>query len=252
MVDAIRRDKEPLSMKAKRAILQGIVSGEITNEGKLPSEGELCNLLSVSRSTVRSALRSLEDDGLITVRHGRGSFVNYAATAGLRMRIDIAKGYYELIMDSGHTPSIGFSSVTEEPFPDEMRQNLLLPEGADAVVMRRQFLADGKPAIFIFEYIPTKIIKEGLASSFSQFESIESIYEISKPLFIDEIEYTNAEISTEEVNDFLEDMLGSKKRTLLKLREIHYSKDNEPLMCSIVYVNDDIIRFQVCRRKLGI
>lgn len=238
-------------MKAKRAILQGIVSGDITNEGKLPSEGELCTLLSVSRSTVRSALRSLEDDGLITVRHGLGSFVNYAATAGLRMRIDVAKGYYELIMDSGHTPSIGYSSVQEEPIPDEMRQNLLLPEGDDAIVMRRQFLADGKPAIFIFEYIPKRIIREGFPT-FKQFESIESIYEISKTLFTEEIEYTNAEISTEGINDFLEEMLGSKKQTLLKLREIHYSKDNEPLMFSIVYVNDDIIRFQVCRRKLGI
>lgn len=238
-------------MKAKRAILQGIVSGDITNEGKLPSEGELCTLLSVSRSTVRSALRSLEDDGLITVRHGLGSFVNYAATAGLRMRIDVAKGYYELIMDSGHTPSIGYSSVQEEPIPDEMRQNLLLPEGDDAIVMRRQFLADGKPAIFIFEYIPKRIIREGFPA-FKQFESIESIYEISKTLFTEEIEYTNAEISTEGINDFLEEMLGSKKQTLLKLREIHYSKDNEPLMFSIVYVNDDIIRFQVCRRKLGI
>lgn len=248
MVDAIRNDKESLAMKAKRALLQGIVSGDLTNEGKLPSEGDLCNLLSVSRSTVRSALKSLQDDGLITVRHGLGSFVNYAATAGFRMRIDIAKGYYELIMDSGHTPSIGFSSVEEEFIPDEMRCNLLLPENSEAIVLRRQFLADGKPAIFIFEYIPKEIIKDAFPS-FKKFESIESIYEISKSMFIDEIEYTNAEISTEEINEFLEEMLGSNKRTLLKLREIHYSKDNKPIMFSIVYVNDDIIRFQVCRRK---
>lgn len=248
MIDAIRRDKESLSMKAKRIILQGIVSGDLTTEGKLPSEGELCELLSVSRPTIRTALQSLEDDGFITVKHGVGSFVNYAATAGMKMRIDIAKGYYELIMDAGHTPSIGFSSVEEEVFTGEMRYSLLLPEGAKAIVLKRQFLADGKPAIFIFEYIPVELIQDDFPT-YGQFESIESIYEISKKLFKEEIEYTNAELTTEEIDEFLEEMLGSSKRTLLKLKEIHYSKDNKPVMFSLVYVNDDLIKFQVCRRK---
>ena len=245
VIKAVKHDREPLYLKAKRVILQGIVSGELAKEGKLPCESDLCDMLSVSRSTVRSALRSLEDDGLITIRHGLGSYVNYAATAGLRMRIDLAKGYYELIMDSGHTPSMRNISADHEPVPEEMRRNLLLPENSDALVLKRLFLADGKPAIFVFEYIPESV----LTQPYSSFEEMESIYEISRDCLTDEISYSNAEISTERINDFLESMLGSSKQTLLKLREIHYSADNKPLMFSIAYVNDDIIRFQVRKKK---
>jgi GntR family transcriptional regulator, transcriptional repressor for pyruvate dehydrogenase complex len=42
---------------------------------KLPSENELCTLLSVSRVTVRTALQQLEILGLVETRHGGGTFV---------------------------------------------------------------------------------------------------------------------------------------------------------------------------------
>lgn len=43
---------------------------------KLPTEGELCKLFSVSRTVVREAFRRLSARGLVVIRQGSGAFVN--------------------------------------------------------------------------------------------------------------------------------------------------------------------------------
>jgi len=52
-----------------------IVDGILKEGRKLPSERELAEALGVSRPKLREALQTLEDRGLIKVRHGEGSFI---------------------------------------------------------------------------------------------------------------------------------------------------------------------------------
>ncbi|MCK0151783.1 FadR family transcriptional regulator [Marivita sp. S6314] len=52
-----------------------IVSGVLKDGTRLPSERALAEEMKVSRPKVREALKRLEDDGLIIVRHGEGNFV---------------------------------------------------------------------------------------------------------------------------------------------------------------------------------
>jgi DNA-binding FadR family transcriptional regulator len=52
-----------------------IVSGELAPGERLPTESELCDLLDVSRSVVRDAVRTLAARGLLEVRQGRGMIV---------------------------------------------------------------------------------------------------------------------------------------------------------------------------------
>lgn len=59
----------------RRAILDGIyLFGE-----RLPAERQIADALHTSRSTVREALRLLDDDSMITRRAGSGSYVRYRA-----------------------------------------------------------------------------------------------------------------------------------------------------------------------------
>ncbi|MDE7272594.1 MAG: GntR family transcriptional regulator [Lachnospiraceae bacterium] len=49
--------------------------GKLTFGGKLPSERQLMATLGLSRNSVREALRSLENMGIIESRHGQGTFL---------------------------------------------------------------------------------------------------------------------------------------------------------------------------------
>ncbi|MEV8468958.1 FadR/GntR family transcriptional regulator [Fluviibacterium sp. DFM31] len=52
-----------------------IASGILKQGRKLPSERDLAELLRVSRPKLREALQVLEERGLVTTKHGEGSFV---------------------------------------------------------------------------------------------------------------------------------------------------------------------------------
>ncbi|MCU9848620.1 FadR family transcriptional regulator [Defluviimonas sp. WL0024] len=68
-------DHESIAEAVVRQIEAMIVSGVLQEGRKLPSERELAETLNVSRPKLREALKTLEDRGLLVVRHGEGSFI---------------------------------------------------------------------------------------------------------------------------------------------------------------------------------
>jgi DNA-binding FadR family transcriptional regulator len=61
------------------AVLGDIACGKYDPGERLPPEIELAGQLGVSRGVIRELLRSLEDRGVISIRHGRGAWVNPAS-----------------------------------------------------------------------------------------------------------------------------------------------------------------------------
>lgn len=53
-----------------------IASGILRQGRKLPSERELAEMLGISRPKLREALQVLEERGLVTTKHGEGTFVS--------------------------------------------------------------------------------------------------------------------------------------------------------------------------------
>jgi GntR family transcriptional repressor for pyruvate dehydrogenase complex len=53
-----------------------ILSGQLASGDRLPSESELCEQFSVSRTVVREAIKVLTDKGLVRPEPGRGTFVS--------------------------------------------------------------------------------------------------------------------------------------------------------------------------------
>lgn len=71
---AVKSD-DPLYLQVARALKKEIVDGVYPVGSQLPTEDELCERFSVSRYTVREALRRLRDDHLVSSRQGAGTSV---------------------------------------------------------------------------------------------------------------------------------------------------------------------------------
>lgn len=78
MAGETRLDEEsltPLYQQVMEEIKRGIESGVYATGEKIPSEAELSEMYSVSRITVRRAVEELVEQGLLTKRQGKGTYV---------------------------------------------------------------------------------------------------------------------------------------------------------------------------------
>jgi len=78
--ETVRRDKvyEGVAKQIERLILKKLRPGD-----KLPSERELAEMLDVSRSSIRDAIRSLELMGMVEPRQGTGTIVREISSDSL-------------------------------------------------------------------------------------------------------------------------------------------------------------------------
>jgi GntR family transcriptional regulator len=65
----------PIYLRLAADLRDRIVTGEIAIGDALPSERDLCDLMGASRVTVRRAIETLIDEGLIVRRQGSGTYV---------------------------------------------------------------------------------------------------------------------------------------------------------------------------------
>ena len=71
-----------------KRILQAIKSGEIVNDGKLPTERELERHFSMSRLHIRECLNILEASGVLEIRERQGIFVESHDVSGAFRSLD--------------------------------------------------------------------------------------------------------------------------------------------------------------------
>ena len=68
-------DGRPLYVQIMDEVRSGLVRGSLRPEDALPSVRELSSSLRVNPRTVSQAYAALERDGVVLVRHGKGTFV---------------------------------------------------------------------------------------------------------------------------------------------------------------------------------
>ncbi|MEW5736300.1 MAG: GntR family transcriptional regulator [Thermodesulfobacteriota bacterium] len=100
-------ERKSLSDQVFDQLRDNILSLKFMPGEHLPSERELADILRINRSSVREALKRLEQARLIEIRHGEGSVVlDFTATAGF----DLLR---HLVTGSGRLDFIAVRSITE-------------------------------------------------------------------------------------------------------------------------------------------
>jgi GntR family transcriptional regulator len=232
-----------LPKRVKQVLVDAIVDGAF--DGELPSENELARQLGVSRTTVRGALRSLEEEGLVTRQRGVGTRIN-AHVARARLTLNRVVGFWDLIKETGHTPSIAYTRVRVDTAGLDTTQRMDCSPTAPFVIIDRLFLANGEPAILLAEMIQHK----DLTAEIKPEDVHESIFEFASTYAVEPIDHTIAEIIPVVADAQLAATLAVDEGSpLLRLVETHYTRSNYRLMVSEIHVVDRFVRFNIIRRR---
>lgn len=145
--------KIPLYHQIVQNVTELIENGHLSPGEMLPPEWNLTNLYGVSRLTVRQAFDKLEREGVITRRHGIGTFVANAAPTQLTPS---RKSFTEKMRQIGKKPSSKIISFDVIPATDEIARHLLMEPQAKVIELARLRYADNEPIMFETAYLPAE------------------------------------------------------------------------------------------------
>ncbi|WP_109807325.1 GntR family transcriptional regulator [Sphingosinithalassobacter portus] len=105
-----------------------ITSGQFKPGTAFPTEAELCKMYSVSRYTVREALRRLQNEDLIGRRRGSGTVVKSSVSRGASLNQPLSD--LREIQQYARDTSIAYAARGEGPLPTRVARQLGIDPGA--------------------------------------------------------------------------------------------------------------------------
>jgi GntR family transcriptional regulator len=168
----------PLYHQISEAILEIIKMARLQPNTKIPSEEHLCQILDVSKMTVRQALAKLVRDGVLERRQGSGTFV---AEKKIERRATKLVSFFDDIREKGLVPT---STVIEKVFIPPNRQvmkRLRLRKNERVLRITRVRFANELPLAVNYGHVPERLcpdIPEEELASISLSQLLEQRYRI--------------------------------------------------------------------------
>jgi GntR family transcriptional regulator len=237
--------KTPLPLKVQQHLFSLIEDGVYKPGEQLPSEVDLSAHLGISRPTLREALLSLEQEGMIVRKHGVGTFVATEYRRRLKGGLENLESILELATRQGMHVGFDDLQVQEEAADSELAARLQVPPGTPVTSIYRVITVDDVSAAYMFDVIPVSILSPedvdenftGLAlESLRQKEGLQVVRAVTNVMAI------NADA-------FLADKLGIKLgQALLLLEETMFDPEDAVVEFSRDYFVPDFFHFYVVRR----
>jgi GntR family transcriptional regulator len=214
---------------------------------QLPAEPAVCERFQVGRSTVREAMKLLERDGLIEVRHGRGSFVSAVAELRSERPITRFESVTEMMAGLGYPVENRVLGVRERRATDAERAALALPKNAVVVDLERLRLHDGE----LFIYSRNAFAREILTEPLHEIDWSRSLIELLAAfghVIISSAAHIRAVAAPERLST-----LGLEIPDVpwLLITETCVSSTGQSILSAQDYHRGDVFAFHVVRRHSG-
>ena len=200
-------------------------------------------MLNVSRTTIRTALHSLEQDGIITRRRAVGTTINRhvgPSTLALQRLI----GFDWLLQEKGHKVKVDQSWKRTSP-PEDMIEVLGVHDIEECFLTEKLYYADSALAIYVRDLVPWDNIERELPKN-----PAASLFEFSKRYCRTPIDHAVAEmVPVVKRDDSTTKLAMPAGEGFIRLHEIHYSSNGTAIAYSMIDVDDEYIRFEIFRRR---
>lgn len=235
----------PKWVEVRELLAQRIGGAEWPAGFRVPPEPELADSLRVSRATLREALRSLQEDGLITRKSGAGTYVTLRPR--LSNNLDVNFGVSDMIRAMGRVPGTRALHLYETAASDDEAESFGVEPGTPLAVVERVRTADDRPVVLSSDYYPVS----ALQISIDPDERLngESLYDFFERRLGILVEHGVASIAPHQVDAHIAKLLEVPEGTLLLyLRQTDYAADGRPVLLSKEYHLADAFDFTVMRR----
>lgn len=149
-----RSSPVPLYFQLSQQLEAAIERGALTPGSLLGNEIELAGRLGLSRPTVRQAIQSLVDKGLLVRRRGVGTQVVHSQ---VKRPLELSSLYDDLEA-AGQRPETRVLRNDLEPAPAEVAAALGVAEGEEVHVIERLRLAHGEPMAHLRNHLPVGLL----------------------------------------------------------------------------------------------
>jgi len=236
--------KENLVNQVKREILAYIFREGLSRGDKLPSIEKLGALFSVGRSTVREAIRSLEQAHILETLQGKGTFL-IADPSSLGKDISRLRSATEMARDSGI--ELVTLRVEKERIlaDDHISRKLGIPLASPLILLKRIRGIENEPLLYLEDIIP-----ESYTADFSDEDWHGSLFQALEQKGI-VIAYSKAKIIPYcPDKGFLRNLGLKKAAPFLLLEHIHYDLRGQAVLFSKDYYHSEFFHFEVLRKRL--
>jgi GntR family transcriptional regulator len=241
---SIKLDKSvpiPLYYQLKKRVLSLIENSVITEGDMLPPENELCELLQISRPTIRQAFTELVNEGYLDRHKGKGTFVS-------KPKVDDRffsklESFNTEMLSKGLTPHTKIIAIKKIECPHEANDRLCIPLNAPILYLSRLRSVDNIPLVYVETFLSFekygKIMNVDLTIN-SLYDSLEEIYHVRVSRVRREIEAINAHRREAELLQI------ARNRAISLVKTVSYPENStDPVEFSIARYRGDMNKFSI-------
>ncbi|HWR09106.1 GntR family transcriptional regulator [Sporomusa sp.] len=144
-----RKNSIPLHLQVRNFLRNEILKGTFTE--KIPAEYDLMDRFAVSRATIRRAIRTLIEEGVLESRQGLGTFV---AVRPIEEWLGNLSTFFEIVGEMGMNPNIKVLSQGIVAAPQDAAKIFGMQEVYETIRLR---LANDTPVVLETQYYPLDI-----------------------------------------------------------------------------------------------
>lgn len=214
---------------------------------KLPSEYELAKYFNVSRETLRAAIKLLEQEGKLLVKHGVGTFVIRPLSV-IPSRLEFLQSIGTMIKLAGLTERENKEMIGEVACKQEWAAVLNIEEGTSVVKLERIRYADGEAVAYSINILPKALVGD----AFEQVDFSGSLFDFLE----DKCKIYIARADTELLVPFKQDKYVQRLQVdpgreipVILMKQLHYDEQNREVLHSLDYLRNDIFNFWVRRER---
>jgi len=236
------RDRRPLPLQVRLEILALIEREGLKPGNQLPSEAALATEFDVGRTTIREALKLLEQDGAIDVRHGLGRFVSAVPT--LERPITRLESVTEMMLDLGYAVANRVLGISVGPATDEEATALEIAARSEVIRLERVRSQGETPLIYSADVLPRTLL-DGPIGDVDWSGSLLELLEARGH----RVTSATAQIRAALLPPAVARRIGVPRRPWLLLVHRNLGEAGRPLIYSHDYYDGETFSFNVLRRR---